>query len=126
MPASPGNFAVAAATGHDGTGQHAVHLHAIGDAAIRERLGHRDDGGIDGADGRIRRRQVGIQHQGLCTRRLEPLRCLSEPGAITRDEDDRREIACQADGRGLADALTGARHDRNCLLHCRTPCLPVI
>ena len=45
----------AAAAGHDGAGQDAVDLDAIGDAAIRKRLGERDDRGVDRADGRIGR-----------------------------------------------------------------------
>ncbi len=44
-----------AAAGHHRARQHAVDLHAIGDAAIRERLGERDDGRVDRAHGRIRR-----------------------------------------------------------------------
>jgi hypothetical protein len=39
----------AAAASHNWTGQDAVDLHALGDAAIRERLGQRDNGGVDRA-----------------------------------------------------------------------------
>ena len=44
---------------------------------------------------------------------LHRLRRLFQIGAVARDEHERGEIAREADGRGLADALAGAGDDRD-------------
>jgi hypothetical protein len=73
-----------APTGHRRAGQDAIRLHAIGDATIRERLRQRDNGGVDRADGGVRR---------FCFRGLHRLRRVLEIWAIPSDEDERRETA---------------------------------
>jgi hypothetical protein len=90
-----------APTGHRRAGQDAIRLHAIGDATIRERLRQRDNGGVDRADGGVRR---------FCFRGLHRLRCVLEIWAIPRDEAS-AEKSRKANGRRAANALARARAD---------------
>ena len=85
--------------------------HRARDIEQRVDAAERGQGLIDHRLRGLRLGQVGIDDQRFRAGGLHRLGRLLQIGAVARDEHERREIAREADGGSLADALARARDD---------------